>query len=68
MRAQWDIPIADYCFVIEGKQDIVDTGNDNWDLAIADYEKAIELSPNQEIVKKAKDAITLIEEWRAAGN
>jgi tetratricopeptide (TPR) repeat protein len=70
--APWDIVIADYETVIEliSGSAVPDYGITSSgleaefrSLAIADYNKAIELSSDPELIQKAEAAIEFIEEW-----
>jgi tetratricopeptide (TPR) repeat protein len=70
--APWDIVIADYETVIElvSGSAVHDYGITSSvleaefrSLAIADYNKAIELSNDPELIQKAEAAIEFIEEW-----
>jgi hypothetical protein len=73
MKARWDPVIADYSKVIElatgqalpsAGSSSPSTEEEEWSLAIASYNKAMEMSKDPALVQKAKDAIKLIEEIR----
>jgi tetratricopeptide (TPR) repeat protein len=71
-QAQWDVVIADYEKVIALVSDSIVTPlvesssvelKEELTLALADYNKAMELSQDSAFVQKMEDAIKFIEEW-----
>ena len=71
-RSRWDIVIEDYDKVVqilvggsstEGISNASATGNQDYDLAVAYYNRAKELAQNQELKQIAQAALDLMKEW-----